>query len=904
MPNITARIINKHDTEANWALAENFKPLAGEVIVYDVDSNHAYPRFKVGDGSTNVNDLPFSTDYAGLIQKVESVPTSVNKNSPSFIQTPNGNVYYKQDSIIGTWVFNDTLGTVGLTSVDISFQSTGTWNKITLYIDGTGSDDYIKYYKGTSTAPLTAYRNGSWRNDQCKTITIVDVPMTDPSQLASFITFLESNATRTDGGPVYIQLLSPEMLATNSIKMDNGTVLGSIYGPLDSNDITIPTISGPAGANGTDGLDALTCSYIIKSSQDPTGANANWEIQSQYFNRTPKLNDAVIVIFENTNSDTVYMCNATVVTDYGSESEYHEIRIDSYTQISGAPTLTTTFIVNNSSEPNTTTTFSCELSYFNRTPVVEDTFLVLYNNTQNGSVYVCNAKATDVTDSYCEFTLESFLRINGMNGFGTGQVSVASPEIINNKLESVTFSGSPYNGKCIWTDGERIFESYANYTQKQYNKVSKTFSNITWTGLPVSSLSFNPKFVFTDGKSIYWKMGAYGLYKLNSGTYSWSSSSDYSLDSMHGGNSIWTDGVNLFASTGHYQWVYDTGEGKWNTSVTFTTSDGSVLYPEPNAIGSMMFSDGNNVYFKQASEGEKVYRLRKGTYIWDVLYISGFPSGSSSTTYYKATDGKNVYVQISGNFQKYLIDFVNLAAIPVSFFTAPGSEYSSWNIDSMWTDGEEVYITNYGSNYRLIRDKSVIPVLGGNYGGLNLGPNDLYFTEEDPGDIVWAQDGSTESARIYYDNIHSELVIRSANGSDTAGGVVNINATVKEKGNEVVTYAGQQLYYEGFFDTRTFTIFDSSSKLACRKAYLVLSAYAGGNFPFVARKKGSLTPTQQTISGGAVLISISPWSVDWVDGKGALSTLGYGISNAQSFSLSFGSGRWFVYGLGPEDQTP
>ena len=61
MPNINARIKNKHDTEANWKLAENFKPLAGEVIVYDVDSNHAYPRFKVGDGEKFVNDLPFST---------------------------------------------------------------------------------------------------------------------------------------------------------------------------------------------------------------------------------------------------------------------------------------------------------------------------------------------------------------------------------------------------------------------------------------------------------------------------------------------------------------------------------------------------------------------------------------------------------------------------------------------------------------------------------------------------------------------------------------------------------------------------------------------------------------------------------------------------------------------------
>ena len=53
------RIQNKHDTEANWNAAVNFKPLAGELIIYDEDNTHSTPRFKVGDGSTLVNNLPF-----------------------------------------------------------------------------------------------------------------------------------------------------------------------------------------------------------------------------------------------------------------------------------------------------------------------------------------------------------------------------------------------------------------------------------------------------------------------------------------------------------------------------------------------------------------------------------------------------------------------------------------------------------------------------------------------------------------------------------------------------------------------------------------------------------------------------------------------------------------------------
>lgn len=87
MPNIKARIKNKHDTEANWASAVNFIPLAGEVIVYDVDSNHAYPRFKVGDGETLVSALPYSTDVltsyvteTELASALNETTSAINKN--------------------------------------------------------------------------------------------------------------------------------------------------------------------------------------------------------------------------------------------------------------------------------------------------------------------------------------------------------------------------------------------------------------------------------------------------------------------------------------------------------------------------------------------------------------------------------------------------------------------------------------------------------------------------------------------------------------------------------------------------------------------------------------------------------------------------------------------------------
>lgn len=58
---VKARQCQKHDTEESWQKAgENgFVPLKAEFIVYDAD-NEKSPRFKIGDGVTNINDLPFA----------------------------------------------------------------------------------------------------------------------------------------------------------------------------------------------------------------------------------------------------------------------------------------------------------------------------------------------------------------------------------------------------------------------------------------------------------------------------------------------------------------------------------------------------------------------------------------------------------------------------------------------------------------------------------------------------------------------------------------------------------------------------------------------------------------------------------------------------------------------------
>lgn len=71
---LKSRIQHKNDIQANWEKATNFIPLAGEMIIYNPDADHTYARFKIGNGVTAVNDLPF---YEEMIDQniAAAVPT-------------------------------------------------------------------------------------------------------------------------------------------------------------------------------------------------------------------------------------------------------------------------------------------------------------------------------------------------------------------------------------------------------------------------------------------------------------------------------------------------------------------------------------------------------------------------------------------------------------------------------------------------------------------------------------------------------------------------------------------------------------------------------------------------------------------------------------------------------------
>lgn len=81
---LKTRFIQKHDIEANWNATEGFIPKIAEIIVYDIDELHDKVRIKIGDGVTDVKELPFFGGEA--IDSVQPDWDQTDETAPNFIK--------------------------------------------------------------------------------------------------------------------------------------------------------------------------------------------------------------------------------------------------------------------------------------------------------------------------------------------------------------------------------------------------------------------------------------------------------------------------------------------------------------------------------------------------------------------------------------------------------------------------------------------------------------------------------------------------------------------------------------------------------------------------------------------------------------------------------------------------
>lgn len=92
---VKTRIINKHATAAVWDSKPNFIPLQAELIIYDKDAQYAYERYKIGDGSTPITQLPFLVNpHTHEFEGTEGVATATYTpaGSVSVTSVPKGTI--------------------------------------------------------------------------------------------------------------------------------------------------------------------------------------------------------------------------------------------------------------------------------------------------------------------------------------------------------------------------------------------------------------------------------------------------------------------------------------------------------------------------------------------------------------------------------------------------------------------------------------------------------------------------------------------------------------------------------------------------------------------------------------------------------------------------------------------
>ena len=87
---INTRVINKHDTEANWNNHPSFIPDKSEIIVYDKDDNYNYPRVKIGDGVTTVVALPFIVN--ATVQDIGALTIDLNNTESGAVPSTNSDM--------------------------------------------------------------------------------------------------------------------------------------------------------------------------------------------------------------------------------------------------------------------------------------------------------------------------------------------------------------------------------------------------------------------------------------------------------------------------------------------------------------------------------------------------------------------------------------------------------------------------------------------------------------------------------------------------------------------------------------------------------------------------------------------------------------------------------------------
>ena len=298
---LKARIVHKHDTEANWNKATNFIPKESEFIVYDMDDTHNYFRLKIGDGVTDVINLPF---YGGSLEHIlDGIASGSIRTSNSTPEDYN----YK----LGTDAFAEGKETKASGNFSHAEGFSTTASAAYSHAEGRGTiaSGTVSHAEGTDTVASGARSHAGGYGTIAKgenQTAIGKYNVEDASNKYAFIIGNGTSSTRKNAltvdwsGNVESdgkKLATEEYVNANGGKIDSISVNGSAQEIVDKNvNITIPTKTSDL-TNDSNFLSSIPDEYITEEELNLKNYQNDTEVQTKINTEINKLNkeDSAVV---------------------------------------------------------------------------------------------------------------------------------------------------------------------------------------------------------------------------------------------------------------------------------------------------------------------------------------------------------------------------------------------------------------------------------------------------------------------------------------------------------------------------------------------------------------------------------------------------------------------------------
>ena len=560
-------------------------------------------------------------------------------------------------------------------------------------------------------------------------------------------------------------------------------------------------IKGEQGNTGDTGENYLT---INAEARFPTPPEINMVISVSilYFNRTPLVNDILLFVYRDVTTNRSWLASGKIDSVSQVSADINIISLTETTGDKGDTGLIRNNFLTQTTIPviNTVYNFN-QQSNFSRIPVVGETFLGVWKQSQDNRSWLFTAEVTssseesvlakvvslsettasidnavdlvsnqtvggektftddvyfksdDGTDKKIEFVdgnddllfrmrgsvVSKALVLNSTsyyirnrNNSNTGLL--INPDIYirpekdnsfdlgtsGNRLKDVYVAGNLSDGTTTIAVGDIAKKSDIQSVSGGSPKYNTTGTSLdvweakTWNGLT----GFNGDSVWTDGENIYYSYGS-DQYVLDKSTSTWSAKTWSGLTDFYS-SSVWTDGENIYYSVSSSQYVLDKSTSTWKTK----TWSGLTSFS-----GLGVWTDGENIYY---SGGSSHYVLDKSTSTWSAKTWSGLTSFNGNNLW---TDGENIYY--SNGSTQYVLN-KSTSTWSAKTWNGLTGFYSS----SVWTDGENIYYS--GSTTQNVLDKSTSAWSVKTWNGLTS----LY------GFCVW-----TDGENIYYSYGSNQYVL-------------------------------------------------------------------------------------------------------------------------------------------------